>query len=68
MGAMQGRLAWNLPIPTRFPKFVPGNRPIPPSLPTTATENWGCLSDFCPFTKGFSHGNRGLQRTPQGLS
>lgn len=25
-----------------FPKFAPGNRPIPPSLPLPG--NWGCLS------------------------
>ena len=68
MGAMQGWPAWNLPIPTPFPKFVPGNRPIPPLFPQLQLRTGAALADFCPFTMGFSHGNRGLQRTPQGLS
>lgn len=59
-GAMKPLSAWDLP----FPKFVPGNRPIlpspPPSLPCLGTG--AASADFCPFTMGFSHGNRGLER------
>lgn len=53
--------------PKTFPVpnlFLGTDQSCPP-LPHLGTG--AALADFYPFTMGFSHGNRGLEKTPQGF-
>ena len=56
------------PFPPPFPNLFLGTDQSRPLFPQLQLRTRAALADFCPFTLGFSHGNRGLQRTPQGLS
>lgn len=48
-----------------FPCCLLGTNLSHPPLPHLGTG--AALADFCPFTTGFSHGNWGLERRPQGF-